>query len=72
MSEERPNQPSGQPSDKDYGTSTAGETPATPTPDEATEIAENPVGFGEDSGSAEASSVESTDEGSRTSVEEPI
>lgn len=67
MSEERPNQP-----DKGYGTSTEGETPAAPTPDEATETAENPVGFGEDSGSTDAGSVESTDEGGRTSVEEPL
>ncbi len=56
--------------EKGYGTSTEGAAPPPSLPDDA--IVENPVGFGEDSGSLEAANIETGEESSRTSVEEPV
>lgn len=55
---------------QEYGTSTDGPSTTGTTPAESNEVVENPVGFNADADRAEESSVESTDEGERDSVEE--
>ena len=55
---------------KEYGTSTEGTSTTRPTLAESNDMAENPVGLNPDADRAEESSVETTDEGERTSVEE--
>lgn len=64
----------GPPDNDGYGTSTEGAASPDSSPDD--ETVENPVGFGEDSGStevtSETTSIESGEEGGRTSIEEPV
>lgn len=55
---------------KEYGTSTDGASTTGTTAEEGNDAADNPVGFDADADRAEGSSVESTDEGERSSVEE--
>lgn len=53
-----------------YGTRTDGQATTKPDIEEGNEAAENPVGFDAEADRAEETSVETTDEGQRSSVED--
>lgn len=55
---------------QEYGTTTDGAAPTTTTPAEGNEAVENPVGFDAEADQTEETSIETTDEGERSSVEE--
>lgn len=54
----------------EYGTSTDSIAPSGTTSADGEEAVENPLGFNADSDRAEETSIESTDEGGRSSVED--